>query len=356
MKLYYPKSHYDKSKRGQVFPLLKPFIRADDFTDAERIQVYGVSDKDFEFTDSLEEADLTILTMAWNYYVNSNNTSLAISQVNKAKNLGKKIVIWNLSDFGIKIPSFENAIILRRSGYKSKFKHNEYSLPSFITDPLKKYFNTSKVFLQPYNSIPIIGFCGQANSSLFNAKMEICYTVFRNLKYYVGLSRLEPQQILSTTYLRASVLNTFQKSEKIVSNFIFREKYRAGVTKNKETHLTTIEFYNNLKNSDYIVCIRGAGNFSVRFYEALAMGRIPVFINTDCSLPFDDSIDWKKHLVWVEYKDRHLVVQKVLDFHNKLSKQDFLDLQYSNRQLWEEKLTLGGFFRKFLTSINVKEN
>ncbi|MCG2430479.1 exostosin domain-containing protein [Aequorivita xiaoshiensis] len=354
MKLYYPKAHYDKSSRGQLFPLLKPFIKGDDFTDAQRIQVYGVSEKDFEFTDKMEEADLVILTMAWNYYVNTNNTNLAVSQVKKAESFGKKIIIWNLSDFGIRIPYYKNSIILRRSGYKSKFKNNEYSLSSFIDDPLQKYFNTSKVPLNSYNPIPIIGFCGQANHSLVNAKKEIFNTVLRNLKFYTGLTLFEPQQILSTSFLRASVLNTFQESNNIVSNFIFREKYRAGVTKNKDTHLTTIEFYNNLKNSDYIVCVRGAGNFSVRFYEALAMGRIPVFINTDCSLPFNDSIDWKKHLVWVEYKDRHLVVQKVLDFHNNLSALDFVNLQYSNRKLWEEKLTLGGFFREFLNFLNAQ--
>jgi len=336
-----------------LFPLLKPFIKGDGFTDAQRIKQYYVSEKDFEFTDNIEEAEFVILTMAWNYYVNTKKTNHAVSLIKKSESLGKKIVIWNVSDFGLKIPYYKNAIILRRSGYKSKFKDNEYSLSSFIADPLQKYFNTSKILLQPYNTKPIIGFCGQANLSSLNAIKEIFNTAFRNLKYYVGLRLYEPQQIMSTTYLRASVLNTFQESKKVVSNFIFREKYRAGITKDKDSHLTTIEFYNNLKNSDYIVCVRGGGNFSVRFYETLAMGRIPVFINTDCSLPFYDSIDWRKHVVWVEYKDRHLVVQKVLEFHNNLSKQDFADLQYANRKLWEEKLTLGGFFIKFLNSLKV---
>ena len=127
-----------------------------------------------------------------------------------------------------------------------------------------------------------------------------------------------------------------------------RKKYRAGVTANKDTHKTTIEFYGNLKDSDYVVCVRGAGNFSVRFYESLAMGRIPIFINTDSPLPLDDRIDWKKQVVWIDYKERHQVAEKVKQFHSALSKEDFIDLQHSNRILWKEKLTMGGFFKIFL--------
>ena len=102
-------------------------------------------------------------------------------------------------------------------------------------------------------------------------------------------------------------------------------------------------------DSDYVVCVRGAGNFSIRFYEALAMGRIPVFINTDCALPFDDELDWKKHVVWVEFKERHKVAEKVANFHRAISEKDFIDLQLANRKLWEERLTLGGFFKEFIT-------
>ena len=134
--------------------------------------------------------------------------------------------------------------------------------------------------------------------------------------------------------------------------FILRNKYRAGVTNNKDFHPTTLEFYDNLKNSPYIVCVRGAGNFSIRFYEALAMGRIPVFINTDCSLPLDNTISWKKHVVWVEYKDRHKVAQKVKQFHEALTEDDFIALQNSNRKLWAEQFRLQGFFKSFISLIN----
>lgn len=328
-----------------VFPLLRPFTKGKNFTDTQRMALYGLSESDFEFTENIKEADLVILTMAWNYYVTTNQSELVINFINECNSLGKKVIAVNLGDFGLRVPYFKNLIILRSSGYKSQFSKNEFALPSFIKDPLMIYFNRKTVIERPYLSKPVIGFCGQANSSPLNAAKEIFNSLRKNLKFYIGKSVKEPQQLFSATHLRASVLHTLQNSEKVTCNFIIRKKYRAGVTQNKDGHRTTLEFYENLKDSDYVVCVRGAGNFSIRFYEALAMGRIPIFINTDCALPFDGTLDWKKHGVWVEYNERSKVAEKVADFHDALSQKDFIDLQRANRRLWEEKLTLAGFFK-----------
>ena len=53
-------------------------------------------------------------------------------------------------------------------------------------------------------------------------------------------------------------------------------------------------------NSEYTLCYRGAANYSLRFYESLCLGRIPLFINTDCMLPFEDRVHWKDVCLWVE--------------------------------------------------------
>jgi len=354
MNIYFPSSHYNKNYRGLLFPLLKPFIKGVHFSDEERIALYGVSENDVEFTEVLEEATVVVLTMAWNYYIQTKKESLAIDFVNTCAGLHKKVIIFNAGDFGVRVPFFKNSMILRPSGYASKLGSNEFTLPAFIADPLQKHFQTDTIFERPYKSKAVVGFCGQANDAFLNAVKESIKTVFRNLKTYAGLSKNETQQVLSTSFLRASVLKTFQQSTAVDTNFILRKKYRAGVTEQKDSHKTTIAFYNNLKESDYVVCVRGAGNFSVRFYEALAMGRIPVFINTDCSLPFDFTIDWKKHVVWVEYEERSIVAKKVKEFHATLSQEDFIALQHANRILWKKKLTLDGFFKTFLNEMQKK--
>ena len=99
--------------------------------------------------------------------------------------------------------------------------------------------------------------------------------------------------------------------------------------------------------SPYSLCVRGAGNYSARFYEALAMGRIPVLVNTDCILPLDDEIDWKQHCIWVEDYELDNIINKIDIFHRKVSEDEFRSLQNLNRQLWKEKLTYDGFYKSF---------
>lgn len=348
MKLFFPKSHYDKTHRGAVFPVLKPFIKGEGFSDAQRMAMYHTSENDFQFSETLEGADLAVLTMSWNYYVKTKQVALAVAFVTECQTKNKKVLVWNSGDFGVKIPAFDNLIIFRESGYRSKFGENEFTLPSFISDPLKKYYQTQTPFVLPYTSKPLLGFCGHASLSKVKAVKELLLTAVRNLKYYLGRSKNEPQQFIPTTHLRASVLKDLQQSELVDTSFILRDEYRAGVIKKKDTHATTLEFYDNLKNAPYVVCVRGGGNFSVRFYEALAMGRIPVFIDTDCSLPLADKVNWKKHIVWVDYKDRHRAAERVRAFHQSLSESEFVALQHANRKLWTKKMTLGGFFKAFL--------
>ena len=99
-----------------------------------------------------------------------------------------------------------------------------------------------------------------------------------------------------------------------------------------------IEYYYNIRESDYILCLRGKGNFSIRFYETLLMGRIPIFINTDCLLPLMNHINWTEHVVWIEWEERHQIGEIVAKFHDNLSREDFSQLQLNNRKLWLKKL------------------
>jgi hypothetical protein len=44
------------------------------------------------------------------------------------------------------------------------------------------------------------------------------------------------------------------------------------------------------------------------------------------------------------------VAERVSEFHKNLSEKDFLDLQKTNRKLWEEHLTLDKFYHIFINN------
>lgn len=331
--------------RGQLFPLLKPFFKNEAFTDVQRQALYGISEKEYTLVPSPDQADYAVLAMSWNYYVHKKQDK-AIQALVEATTL--TVLSFVTGDQGVSIPPLQNCVVFRANGERSKLPDFHQGFPVIIPDPLKKHFQTQAIQLRDYQEKPIVGFCGQANGSIGNAIKEVSRTLFRNLRYALKSRKELPQPLFSTTLLRANVLRDVAKNEGIQTNFILRKKYRAGAHTPEKRKKTTQEFYDNIQESDYVVCVRGGGNFSVRFYEALAMGRIPVFINTDCLLPLADKIDWKQHVVWVEHTEKQKVAQKVMAFHQQHTPASFKKLQQANRNLWQERLTLSGFFKTTL--------
>jgi hypothetical protein len=289
--------------------------------------------------------------MSWNYYLSTGNYDLAVDYIKKANAAGKLVWTWMSGDFGVDLKLKGNYLIFRNSGLKSQLSNKHLGMPVFINDPLQKIYKTSQLNIPTYKKNPVVGFCGQANSSLKQTLKEYVISINHLLNFKIGITHNSPQTIQSTSLLRAQLLDDLETSNDVTANFIRREKYRAGVTSNKSEHNTTKEFYDNIRDSHYVLCVRGGGNFSVRFYETLAMGRIPIFVNTDCLLPLSDQINWKKHCVWIESNEMHLTAQKVVEFHQRHTENSLNYLLKSNRELWEKMLGIGNFFKINLNAV-----
>jgi hypothetical protein len=100
-------------------------------------------------------------------------------------------------------------------------------------------------------------------------------------------------------------------------------------------------------DSDYTLCVRGVGNFSYRLYETLSCGRIPVFVDTDCVLPYDSVIRWKDYCVYLDESEVAVIGERIAEFHRELSPSRFEGLQRDCRKLWEDYISPAGFFRNF---------
>ncbi|WP_179348641.1 exostosin domain-containing protein [Winogradskyella pacifica] len=344
MTFYFPKQHYDKSFRGQTFPLLKPFIKGEGFTDQERKEMYGISETDVVFVDALEKSDVAILTMSWNYYVRTKQQSKAIDFLKATQRLNVPTWVVLLDDVGLDFPDYPHVKLFRQSGYSLKTPEWHIGLPVFISDPLKEQFNTTAIYERPYTKHPTVGFCGFATSNAVLALKTKLKIGLKNLAYYLKLHLHEPEMLMAAAQWRYGILKRLESHPNINTNFIYREQYRAGTQNAEQRAASTLEFFNNMKNSDYVVCVRGAGNFSVRLYETLAMGRIPVFVNTDCIMPLDDVINWKQHVVWVEADEIDNIGEVLLAFHKSLTPMEFVKIQQNNRQLWCDSLNLKGVF------------
>lgn len=159
-----------------------------------------------------------------------------------------------------------NLIVVRTSLRASLKKNNEFVLPylwEHVPAPYPSLLSSNK---------PRVGFCGLVNSH------------------------------------RENIINAFRQASGVSADFIIRDQFWGG---NPHNHDIVNDFNNNLKENAFIICQRGAGNFSMRFYQTLAAGRIPVLVNTDMDLPFNSKIRWQDHIVFE--KDAEACVKKVME-------------------------------------------
>jgi hypothetical protein len=353
LKIYIAHKEIPIKNKKNLFILTRPFLKENVWqSDGKEFKKYNLHQEEFQFELDINQADIVLLPFSFNFYFDTNRQSLLeeVNRICKSRNI--KAFGYISGDFGIQFPEFSNIIYFRQGGFKSKLSTQNKGFPVALSDHFQRIYELRNPNPTKKNDLPLIGFCGHATTSATKRFKEIAKCLLENGKRFIRnpLSKVyEP--LFASAYERAKLLSYFEKSDRIKTNFIYRENYRGGAITEERRTASTLEYYNNILASDYVLCIRGAGNFSVRFYETLMLGKIPVFVNTDCLLPFEDEIDWKKHVVWVEWKDRKKIALIVANFHANLSTDEFVYLQINNRKLWKETLSVKGMLEMISNDI-----
>lgn len=99
------------------------------------------------------------------------------------------------------------------------------------------------------------------------------------------------------------------------------------------------EYVNHLQRNTYIICPRGAENYSFRVYETLSRGRVPVIIDTDVVLPKE--IDWDYHSVRVPYRSLANIYDIIIKDYESRSGEGFAERQRAAISLMTELRTMG---------------
>lgn len=314
------------------------------------------ADSPFDITMDPENADFVVMPMHWSYYLWNDKAKMdearRLADIAKANN--KKIIIWYKGDL-IPLVPFENALVFLPGMIKSKARSEHRACPAFVPDP-KPVFGKEATEFREKREIPSVGFCGYAAINTLKTAWSIFQGIRINARTIFGGYDYEGVTVIPATLKRRRALEHISIHPKIEANFVIRDKHTADQIRKKslENGSSSHVFYSNIYDSDYTLCVRGYGNWSYRFYETLACGRIPVFIDTDCVLPAAEIIDWRKYCVWVDESELRYIGEKILDFHSDLSPTDFIDLQIACRKLWKTHLTLDGFIQNVSHSLRAE--
>ena len=99
--------------------------------------------------------------------------------------------------------------------------------------------------------------------------------LFSKLKIGIFKPYLDLNMPISGMTLREKCLKAFKQNTNLATQIIVRKRKESNYISKQQYRF---EYWNNMLSSPFILCIRGNGNFSVRFYETLALGRIPVLL------------------------------------------------------------------------------
>jgi len=341
MNIYIPNIDFSLIDKRHLFIATRPFyLKSSWGNDKDLKEKWGISDV-FNYTNDINNAHVLFVPKPINFY--SRRELKEINQLCRKQNIkGYGFITGDSSDV---FPNFDYLIYFRVGGFSKQLPENNIGLPVALSDIYQSLYQDKVFEVREKQELPNIGFCGHASIATKKKWKDKLGFVKKNIfRFIKNPFRLDYEPLFASAFQRFKLLKSLETSSVLETNFIYRKEYRAGATTKQMREKTNKEYYENIRQSDFILCVRGSGNFSVRLYETLMMGRIPIFIDTNCLLPFIDKIDWKKHMVLVPWDRRNEITQIVTDFHNKLSPEEFKELQYSNRLLWKNSLSLAGIF------------
>lgn len=260
------------------------FSEIENYTPTSYIIVNHIKDSDF----ILLPFKLNLSDNRFNYFYN-----LSLNE-------NKKLIVFYNDDNDKEI-ELDNLLIFRTSFYRTKMKENIKIFPPFFGPKINEF--------KKCDNNKTIGFCGAI-----------------------------------TSQERHNVLNYIQNQHNLIDytkNIIIRDGFFCGSV---DKRIAVNEFNENLLNNLYNLCVRGAGNFTYRFFETLSVGRIPIFIDTDTPLPFEDIINYKKHCIYVNYKQLPMLEDIIEEFENN---NNLEEVQYNNYVLYNEFFSPKGFMNNF---------
>jgi hypothetical protein len=272
-----------------------------------------------------------------------------LTAVEEAEACGKPLVIDATCDSDQPL-DIATASILRFGLYKSKKQPFETERPYWINWKDKQDLESLEI--RPRAQKPAVGFCGTtyAAGKYFKLGRALPLQIAQAALSKGSISRLVDIRIkkgMSHT-VRQTAIDWLAADPRIESCFDvtnnLQDYYNPANPNRKDLE---DRFVRNMNQSDYALCVRANGNYSGRFYMALNAGRIPLLIDTDVFIPFEE----KLHMVKIPVKSLHKIGDLLLEHFDKFTEREFETMKRENREAYNKFLAPDKFVPNFLETV-----
>src|SRR5262249_13879124 len=146
----------------------------------------------------------------------------------------------------------EGAVVFRTSIYRSRRRPGEFAQPAWSEDFVERYAGGA-LPVRKKAAKPTVGFCGLVPG---------------------GTRFLRLRRASEELPLRRRALLRLRRTKGVRTELRLRTEFVGGAVRDGTTDAQRMqrvrrEYVENMLQSDYVLCVRGAGNFSYRLYETL---------------------------------------------------------------------------------------
>jgi len=320
-------------RSGQYSPLLYPFW-GNPLTEQTPFQKalfdrHGYDTRLYRITDDPQVANMVLMPFSHNI-ARQHMPDLLAACVEKAAALGKPLLIDGVGDveYPVDIP---NVFVLRYGGYRFEKKPYEIHIPPYADDLLEVYCG-GELQLRKKSEVPVVGFAGWGTLTLKQTVRSIIKELPHRLHGIVD-SRYRTKK--KGVFFRAEAIRVLESSSLVEAHIVRRTSYSGHAhTVVGDAETVRKEFVDNLLHSDYGLDVRGDANASTRLFEILALGRIPVLVDTERNLPFSQELDYTSFACIVDHKDLAVLPERIAAFHASLSEEQFQTMQRNARDAY----------------------
>ncbi len=303
----------------------------------------------YDVTDDMARADMILMPYSHNHAVLFAPDILTLC-IRTSKESGKPLLIDGVGDIErpIEIP---NSYVIRYGGYRFSKKENEIHVPPYADDLLEIYFG-GELQLRKKEKTPSISFAGWAKLTPRQQARAIIKELPDRIRGVFD-SRYAAKK--KGVFFRREAVDVLKNSIEVVPNFLVRRSYSGNSnTAEKSQEELRREFVENLLGSEYALDVRGDANASIRLFEILALGRIPVIVDTQRNFPFSDKVDYKAFSVIVDFRDLQKLPHILAEFHKKLTDEDFIAMQKAARDAYVNFFRVDNITRPLIEEIRTK--
>lgn len=243
----------------------------------------------------------------------------------------KTLLIPDLGDFPKNL-NIKNAILLRHAVAPGENMNNKIIIPYNIQ-------SLSRTKLLRYTTVPKVSFVGYRP------------TFLSPNRFIKSLSWHSPHPLLNNaSYVRYKSIKKIVNQ--IENNFVIIRNYPNASIKNHEQFLIERkEYKDSISDSNIVLCPRGDGNQSQRFYETISAGRVPLIPFTKIIYPkiIEKSDFLQDCAISFNLCEKHLD-QRVLEFWQSFqNNKNYLEFQTNVRSFYVKNLIFSKFMKKMFS-------